>query len=550
MSTGTVNVTEPDPGADQDAGSGAHTRTAVAAPAADWRAPDVEGVVRVPWQGLHVCVVGARVVGISAANALLDLGAEVVLCDRYDDAETLERSVPVAARGATLRLGDDQTLPDGCELLVVVPGIPPNAPIVAAARAAGLPVWGDAELAWRLRRPRPDGTYAPWLGLTGTNGKTTVVRMLAAMLEAAGKRAIACGNVGFPMVDAVLADDPYEVLAVELSSYQLYWSESLSLQAAAVLNVAPDHLDWHGSMEEYVAAKAKIYERCQIACVYNVADKVTEHMVEEADVVEGCRAIGFTLGAPGLSMVGVVDGILADRAFVADRRTTAAELGTIFDVEPHAPHNIANALAAAALARAHGVPVEAVRDGLRNFRPDPHRIEFIAVLDGVDYVDDSKATNTHAAAASLAAYEHIVWIAGGLAKGAQFEDLVEKAAKRLRGVVLLGQDRAVIAAALAEKAPNVPIVDIGGKDTGLEGRPAIDALLDAAATLAQRGDTVLLAPACASMDMFVSYNQRGDLFAEAVRERKAAENAAEIVAEGVAQNAAGVAGQDAEGQRA
>ncbi|HEX4788415.1 MAG TPA: UDP-N-acetylmuramoyl-L-alanine--D-glutamate ligase [Actinospica sp.] len=501
------------------------------AAALDWRAPDPYGVALVPWQGLRVCVVGARVVGISAAYALLGLGAEVLLCDRYDDAETSGRAAPVAERGATLRLGDDQTLPEGCELLVVVPGIPPHAPIVAAARAAGIPVWGDAELAWRLRRPLPDGTHAPWLGLTGTNGKTTAVRMLATMLEAAGKRAVACGNVGFPLVDAVLAPERYEVLAIELSSYQLYWSESLSLLAAAVLNVAPDHLDWHGSMEEYIAAKAKIYEHCQVACVYNVADKVTERMVEEAEVEEGCRAIGFTLGAPGLSMIGVVDGILADRAFVADRRTSAAELGTIFDVEPHAPHNIANALAAACLARAYGVPAEAVRDGLRDFRPDPHRIEFIAVLDGVDYVDDSKATNTHAAAASLAAYEHIVWIAGGLAKGARFDELVAKAAERLRGVVLLGQDRAVIAQALADKAPGVPVLDIGGADTGLAAAGAVEAMLDAAAGLAERGDTVLLAPACASMDMFVSYNQRGDLFAAAVRDRKAKETAAQADAQ-------------------
>jgi UDP-N-acetylmuramoylalanine--D-glutamate ligase len=521
MRSTTANQPETEAGAGAGTAAEAVAAGAVAAGAADWRAPDPYGRATVPWQGLNVCVVGARVVGISAAYALLGLGARVLLCDRYDDPETAGRAAPVAERGASLRLGDDRTLPGDCDLLVVVPGIPPSAPIVAAARTAGVPVWGDAELAWRLRRPLPDGGYAPWLGLTGTNGKTTAVRMLASMLEAAGKRAVACGNVGFPLVDAVLAEQPYEVLAVELSSYQLHWSESLSLYAAAVLNVAPDHLDWHGSMEQYVAAKAKIYERCQVACVYNVADEMTEHMVEEADVEEGCRAIGFTLGAPGLSMLGVVDGILADRAFIEDRRTSAAELGTVYDVEPHAPHNVANALAAGALARAYGVPVEAVRDGLRAFRPDPHRIEFVAVLDGVDYVDDSKATNTHAAAASLAAYEHIVWIAGGLAKGAEFEDLVERAAKRLRGVVLLGQDRAVIARALAEKAPGVPVLDVGGADTGLDARAAIEAVLDAASSLASRGDTVLLAPACASMDLFESYNQRGDLFAAAVRARKA-----------------------------
>jgi len=501
----------------------------------DWRRPDVEGHATIPWQGLRVCVVGARVVGLSAARAMRKLGADVTIVDRYDDETTTERAAPLTAEGIHVRLGDDATLPDSCELLVLSPGIPPTAPIVAAARAAGSPVWGDAELAWRLRKPLPDGSYAPWLPVTGTNGKTTAVRMLAAMLEAAGKRTVACGNVGLPIVDAVTADEPYEVLAVELSSFQLHWTESLSPLASAVLNIAPDHVDWHGSLDEYARAKGRIYENCQIACVYNVADDATRKLVEDADVIEGCRAIGFTLGAPGLSMLGVVDGILADRAFVEDRQHNAAELGTIYDVEPHAPHNIANALAAGALARAYGVSPAAVRDGLRAFRPDPHRIAFVASIDGVDFVDDSKATNPHAAAASLAAYDDVVWIAGGLAKGATFDELIAGAAKRLRGAVLLGADRAVIAGALARHAPDVPVVDIGGAEDGLTGAEAIDRVVDAAMRLAAgkaaalgaaAADTapvtVLLAPGCASMDMFVSYGERGDLFARAVRERKAA----------------------------
>ncbi len=196
-----------------------------------------------------------------------------------------------------------------------------------------------------------------------------------------------------------------------------------------------------------------------------------------------------------------------------NRHKNAQELAEVADVKPAAPHNIANALAAAALARAYGVPAGAVRDGLRAFTPDAHRIAHVADLDGVAYVDDSKATNTHAAQASLAAYDSVVWIAGGLAKGATFDELVADAAKRLRGAVLIGRDRELIREALARHAPEVPVVDLGRTDTG--------AMLEAvqeARRLARPGDTVLLAPACASMDMFANYNKRGDAFAQAVRE--------------------------------
>jgi UDP-N-acetylmuramoylalanine--D-glutamate ligase len=265
-------------------------------------------------------------------------------------------------------------------------------------------------------------------------------------------------------------------------------------------------------MAEYAADKGRIYHGNKVACVYNAADPVTERLVEEADVEEGCRAVGFTLDAPRMSELGVVDGLLVDRAFVDDRRNKAQELAEVADVRPPAPHNVANALAAAALARAFGVPAAAVREGLRAFRPDAHRIEEVAVVDGVTYVDDSKATNTHAAQASLAAYDSVVWIAGGLAKGAEFDDLVASVAGGLRGAVLLGADRAVIREALARHAPQVPVVDLERTDTG-----AMAAAVEAARRMAGPGDTVLLAPACASMDMFGDYTKRGDLFAEAVR---------------------------------
>ncbi|HEY9373785.1 UDP-N-acetylmuramoyl-L-alanine--D-glutamate ligase, partial [Streptomyces sp.] len=385
-------------------------------------------------------------------------------------------------------------------------------PLFAAAAEAGVEVWGDVELAWRLREIPAGRTPAPWLAVTGTNGKTTTVRMLASILEAAGLKTAAVGNIGVSLLDAVLGDETYDVLAVELSSYQLHWAPSLRAHSAAVLNLAPDHLDWHGSMEAYAADKGRIYEGNKVACVYNVADPATEDLVREADVEEGCRAIGFTLGTPGPSQLGVVEGILVDRAFVDNRHKQAQELAEVSDVQPSAPHNIANALAAAALARAFGVEPKAVRDGLRAFRPDAHRIEHVLDVDGVAYVDDSKATNTHAAEASLAAYDPIVWIAGGLAKGAEFDELVQRSAARLRGVVLIGAERALIREALARHAPEVPVVDLDRTDTG-----AMSAAVQEAARLARPGDTVLLAPACASMDMFANYNKRGEAFADAVR---------------------------------
>ncbi|NGN66450.1 UDP-N-acetylmuramoyl-L-alanine--D-glutamate ligase [Streptomyces sp. A7024] len=461
------------------------------------------------FSGRSVTVAGLGVSGVPTAKALHRLGAKVTVVNGSDDDRARSQAAELEALGLTVRLGDGETLPPGTELVVTTPGWKPSSPLFAAAEAAGVAVWGDVELAWRLRGPNA----ADWLAITGTNGKTTTVKMLASMLEAAGLRTAAVGNIGVPLVDVVLGDEPYDVLAVELSSYQLHWAPSLRVHSAAVLNLAPDHLDWHGSMEAYAADKGRIYEGNQVACVYNVADPATEDLVREADVVEGCRAIGFTLGTPAPSQLGVVEGLLVDRAFVDDRRQNAQELAAVTDVHPTVPHNIANALAAAALARAYGVEPAAIRQGLLNFRPDAHRIAHVADVAGVAYIDDSKATNTHAAEASLAAYEHIVWIAGGLAKGAEFDDLVAKAAPRLRGVVLIGAERGLIREALERQAPDVPVVDLDRTDEG-----AMAAAVAAAARLAEEGDTVLLAPACASMDMFTNYNVRGDMFAAAVRE--------------------------------
>ena len=459
------------------------------------------------WQYWSVTVAGIGVAGFACADALVQLGARVTVVDGSDGERQREKAEILDVIGATVLLGHDGGLPAGTDLLVVSPGLPPSAPIIAEALDRGIPVWGELELAWRLRDP---DTAAAWLCVTGTNGKTTATLMLESILRAAGYRTTSAGNIGHSLVDVVMHDE-LDVIAIEVGAPQLPFVHSMSPVAAACLNIAEDHIDHFGSMDAYVAAKARIFDRVQEAIVYNVEDPVTLRMAEEADVIEGCRAIGFTLGTPGLSMLGVVDDLLIDRAFLPDRAERAQELGSVSDVHPLAPHNVANALAAAALARAFGVPPTAVRDGLRSFTPAAHRIATVGTVSGVTFVDDSKATNAHAAQTSLSAYDPIVWIAGGMAKGQEFDDLVRSAAGRLRGVVLLGVDRSVIAAALARHAPDVPVIEVTTPETG-----AMAEVVQHAASMAQPGDTVLLAPGCASWDMFRDYTDRGRQFAEAV----------------------------------
>ena len=467
------------------------------------------------WAATRAVVCGFGVSGFAAADTLLHLGADVVVLDEAAPSsdEAAERAHVLDVLGADLRLGPDAwdgALPEGADLVVTSPGWAPNHPVLAAAMAASVPVWGEVELAWRLRQPGA----APWLCITGTNGKTTTVQMLDAILRAAGLRSVAVGNVGRPVVEAVMDPAVADVFAVELSSFQLHWTSSLSAEAAAVLNVAPDHLDWHGSLAAYASDKGRIYERVQRACVYNVEDPQTEALVRAADVMEGARAIGVTQGIPAVGMVGVVDGVLADRAFVDDRRNSAAELIRVDELPDPSPHMIANALAAAALARAHGVAPAAVRDGLRGFSLGPHRIETVTEIAGVTYIDDSKATNAHAALASLRGVrgEKLVWVAGGLAKGGTFDDVVIQVRDRLRGAVVIGTDGPLVVSALERHAPDVPVVEVGNGEDGL-----MDRVVAAARTMAQAGDTVLLAPGCASMDQFRDYADRGTAFAEAVR---------------------------------
>lgn len=464
--------------------------------------------------GLPVLVAGLGITGQSVISLLSARGARVTAVDSRDDAERQETAERLAKDGVTVRLGPAElgagaTPPPGTGLVITSPGLRPDTPLLAAAAAAGVEVIGDVELAWRLRPQLADGTRQQWLAVTGTNGKTTTVRMLAAILAAAGHRSIAAGNVGTPILDVVTDPVPYPVLAVELSSFQLYWSATIGPAAAAVLNVAAHHLDWHDDIASYAAAKAKIFAPGTVA-ICNGQDARTVAMAEAA---RASRRVAFRLGPPGPDELGIADGWLVDNAFGNVPGGGPVQLAPCSAVQPAAPHNVADALAAAGLARAYGVPAEAVAAGLAAFQPEPHRIAEVAAVGGVRYIDDSKASNPAAAAASLASFPSIVWVAGGLFRGtdADLDALVAGAAARLRAVVLIGADRARFSQALARHAPDVPVLELAGTDTSV-----MEEAVARAAAAAQPGDTVLLAPAAQSWDMFRDYPARGAAFAAGV----------------------------------
>jgi UDP-N-acetylmuramoylalanine--D-glutamate ligase len=475
--------------------------------------------------GAAVLVAGARVTGRALLAALTPLGARTTVTDDSPSALQTYAQNGVAVIDSANAVA---TISD-YDLVVTSPGFPPTAPVLAAAAAAGVPIWGDIELAWRLDN---SGRYGPprrWLVVTGTNGKTTTTSMLHAMLVAAGRRALLCGNIGDPVLDVL--DQPAELLAVELSSFQLHWAPSLRPEAGVVLNVAEDHLDWHGTMDAYARDKARVLDG-RVAVV-GLDDPVATGLLSTATAPV---RVGFRLGQPAPGELGVRDGVLVDNAF--GEQVALAEAASI----PVAgPVGVLDALAAAALARAVDVPPQAIADALAGFRVGRHRAEVVDVVDGVTYVDDSKATNPHAAQASITAYPRVVWIAGGLLKGASVDELVTAVANRLVGAVLIGRDRSIIRDALSRHAPDVPVVElVTGEDSGVQGtiessesignhvtrvidvgeRSVGDAVMatvvDVARGLAGHGDTVLLAPAGASFDQFSGYGQRGDAFASAV----------------------------------
>jgi UDP-N-acetylmuramoylalanine--D-glutamate ligase len=464
------------------------------------------------WSGLKAVVIGLGKSGFSVVDTLVELGVKTAVVGKEAKPELADL---VGLIGSEFYASESPEVlselgfqPD---FAVVSPGFSPRHPLVVELKQKGILVIGDIELAWRLRDKHD--VVAKWIGVTGTNGKTTTSEMATAMLLESGKRAIACGNIGVSILDAIRDPLGFDYLVVELSSFQLHYMGQISLHVAVFLNIAEDHLDWHGDFESYLAAKAKIYQNTAEFIVFNEQDPKTLHAAQQAEVAAGCRAVGFGLGAPGMSSVGYVEEFLVDRAFLNDRANTALELSEIADIEqisPASSHLLANAAAAATIARACGVEPIFIKEALRSFQLAPHRAQFLGQVNQVRFINDSKATNAHAAEASLGASESIIWILGGLLKGVNPEPLIIRHGAKLRGVVLLGAETELLEGLFSANLPSLPVFLAAKNDPmGSAVRLAVD--------ISKPGDTVLLAPMAASMDQFIDYAERGDKFVEAVR---------------------------------
>ncbi len=450
------------------------------------------------FQEKRVLVLGAGVTGLAAARYLRDEGASISFAD--DEVSSVE-DFPIA-KPETYDVAQ-------WDFILISPGWKHSHPLVQSALTEKIPLLNEIDLAWSIKK-----SDQKWIALTGTNGKTTTVEMAAAMLRESGLNAVACGNVGQTVIECVAGDENYEVLVLELSSFQIHWLRDAKFDSVAILNIADDHVDWHGSFDEYARVKVSLLEHTQVG-ILNAEDFEVFNRTKEWSG----KKVYFSVDTPAPGEVGVVEELLIDRAFVSNPQE-AAMIAELNDVTPTVPHNVSNALAAAALALSVGASHESIRAALQKFTLGRHRIEKVYEADGISWIDDSKATNPHAAAASVMSGLSVIWIAGGLAKGAKMDQLVERAKGRIKVAILIGQDRDLIRTQLVERAPHVKIIEIDapkGFQKGASDNSFMEEIVSAAKSHAMSGDTVLLAPACASMDQFMSYADRGDRFAAAVK---------------------------------
>lgn len=445
------------------------------------------------WQGKSVLVLGLGDSGLSSVRWLARRGARLAAADTRAAPPALG-AVRADHPDVGVALGPfDEALLAGVDTVVASPGVALGEPVLRAAAARGLEVVGDVEIFAREIAAR--GSAARVIGVTGTNGKSTVTALAAAMGARAGFRALACGNIGVPVLDALDSPEGHEtdLFAVELSSYQLETTASLALDAAVMLNLTQDHLDRYGSMAAYARAKERIFMHAKTRVV-NRDDDWSRAMAT------GARSFSFGMGVPKSDSEWGFD---ASKAFM--RRGNANLMATEW-MGIKGLHNAANGLAAHALLTAVGAPPAPLAQALREFRGLRHRVELVAEARGVRFFDDSKGTNVGATVAALEGFQSpVVLIAGGDGKGQDFAPLAPAVRARARAVVLIGRDAPAIEQAIA--ATGVP----------MQRAATMPEAVRAAFARSQAGDVVLLSPACASFDMFRNYGHRGDVFAQAAR---------------------------------
>jgi UDP-N-acetylmuramoylalanine--D-glutamate ligase len=469
------------------------------------------------WSNLRAVVYGVGVSGFAVADTLHELGSSLLVVANSADEQHADL---LGVLGIDTAIGipkEDQlskVINFAPHVIVVSPGIKPTDEILLWAQQNSVAIWGDIDLAWRLRDKT--GSIAKWVLITGTNGKTTTTQLVEQMLLSGGKRAIACGNIGLPILDAIRHPDGFDYLVVEVSSFQLHYMNEPHPYVSALLNIAEDHIDWHGTFEEYAKAKGKVFQGAQRAIVYNVEDERTIDLMKQADVEsEETLAVGFTRGFPADLQVGYVEDSLIDRAFFPYRAKELPQISShdeIGKIGVVTPHLLANVAAATAIARACDISPNTIGDAIAKFKLDRHRIEFVANQGGVLWFDDSKATNAHATEASLRSFERVVWIVGGLLKGVNIRPLIRNNVDRLKAAVVIGADRSEVLASLRECAPELQVIEISESDS----TKIMNRVVEAARSIAEDGDVVLLAPSAASMDQFQDYADRGNQFARAV----------------------------------
>ncbi|MBI1890034.1 MAG: UDP-N-acetylmuramoyl-L-alanine--D-glutamate ligase [Burkholderiales bacterium] len=485
------------------------------------------------YQGKHVLVLGLGESGLAMAQWLDRCGAVV----RVADTRAMPERLP-ALREKVLTVefvagAFTANLLDGIDFIAVSPGLAPNrelAEIMPAAAGENIPLWGEIELfAQALAALKEARSYAPKvIAITGTNGKTTVTSLTGLLCRRAGLTAQVAGNISPAALDvlreALDQNKLPQTWVLELSSFQLHTTYTLNADVATVLNVTQDHLDWHGDMQAYAADKARIFG-AQTVRVLNRGDAMVMQMAApSANVVTfgldepehaNCFGLVNENGMHWLSVaVPAEEGEKKRRKKGSDEELPVSvnRLMPVDALKIRGQHNAANALAALALCRAIGLPMAALLHGLREYKGEPHRVELVAAIGGVDYYDDSKGTNVGATVAALnglgvnLAGGKLVVIAGGDGKGQDFAPLAEPVAKYVRAVLVIGKDAAAIRAALANSG--VELVDCA----------TLEAATARAAEVAQVGDAVLLSPACASLDMFKNYAHRAQVFIDAVRE--------------------------------